>query len=144
LEVTLKRVANCFSFPLPQQTVVDKDARDLRTDGLDEQSRTHGRIDAARQSANDAVLANAAPQFGDRLLDERFQPPLPRATAYLVKKIAENSGAVRRVADLGMELQAEHRLAAMANRCHGTRRCRSQRHKILIDDIDLVAVTHPD
>src|SRR5437660_523454 len=43
-----------------------------------------------------------------------------------------------------MELQPIDRPGPMADRCHGAGFGGCQRHKLLIDRVDLVAVAHPD
>ena len=66
LEVVAEGSLDRLGFALAQQAVVDEDARDLGADRLDEQRRHHGRIDAAGQAADDAVLADPLAQLGRR------------------------------------------------------------------------------
>ena len=64
---TCRSVLKCFvnssmtdcCFVLAQQAVVDQDARELRADRLVQQRRDDRRIDAARQAADHAVVADA-------------------------------------------------------------------------------------
>ena len=74
--------------------------------------------------------------------DSIFQRPL--AAADVVEEVAQNPAAVRRVADLGMELQAEDRPAAMPDRGDRTGVGGGQRHEIAGRRLHLIAVAHPD
>ena len=58
-------------------------------------------------------VADALPQFRHGLLEERADLPQALAAADVVEEIVQDAAAVRRVADLGMELQAVDRPAAM-------------------------------
>ncbi len=51
--------------------------------------------------------ADALAQLGDGLVDERLELPGAGAAANLVEEVVQDDAAVRRVADLGMELQAD-------------------------------------
>src|SRR5262249_37429020 len=92
---------------------------------------------------DDAVTADGLPQLRHGLIDERLQLPASPTAAHIVEEVAEDAVATRRVAHLGMELQAEDRSAAMAD---GGKRARfrgRQRYEVAVDPLDLVAVAHP-
>ena len=82
LEVIAELPDDRFLFVLAQQAVVDEDAGELRADGLGQQRGDDRRIDAARQSADHAVVAHAAADRLDRLAGEIAQLPRARATAH--------------------------------------------------------------
>src|SRR5207249_255868 len=67
----------------------------------------------------------------------------PLAAANVVEEVAEDTAAVRRVVDFRVELQAEHRPAAMANRRDRAGFGPGQRHEIAVDQLYLIAVAHP-
>src|SRR5262249_51286088 len=56
----------------------------------------------------------------------------------------ENLASVRRVAHLGVKLDAENRTAAVAYRGHRAGVCGGQWDEIAVDTLHLVAVAHPD
>ena len=73
---------------------------------LVQQHRRDRRIDAARQAANDAALADLAAQPRDRVVAEGRHAPIAAAARDLVREILDERRALRRVHDLGMEHQA--------------------------------------
>ena len=85
-----------FLFVFPQQSIVDQDAGQLGTDGTKEQRRRHRGIDAAGESADDAVCAHFRANAVDRF----------------VRKISHGPGTVT-AANVGEEVlqQLVHRLA---------------------------------
>ena len=75
-----------------------------------------GRIDAAGQAADDAVVADALANLRDRLLGEVAQPPGAGAAADVGEKVGEDRLAFGRVRHFGVELQAVERPRAMLDR----------------------------
>jgi len=86
-EVATETILDLFRLPLPQESVIHKDAGELRSDRAEQQSRRHRRINPAGQSADDAALPHV---FTDRLdfpLDQRADPPGSLATANLPDEV---------------------------------------------------------
>lgn len=90
------------------------------------------------------MAADAPLQFFHGLIQERLHLPKALATTNVVEEIAENSGAVGRVADLGMKLQTENGPLPVPHRGDRASVRGGQRLKITVDGLDLVAVAHPD
>ena len=123
LEVVRELLDHRLRLVLPQQAVVDQDARDLRADGLGQQGGDDRAIDPAGKTADHSALAHAIADGLDRLAGEVADLPRARALADRLEEVAQDLLAQRRVRDLGMELQAVDRQRAMLHR--GDRgRCR--------------------
>ena len=92
---------------LAQQAVVDEDAGELVAHGPVNQRRRHRRVDAARQAAEHPPVAHLGAD-GLRLLSATNEPGVqsPAQPQMLVQEIGQDLGALRRVDDLGMELDA--------------------------------------
>ena len=75
VEVVGELADHRLGFVLSQQAVVDQDARELRADRLVRQRRHDRRIDAARQPANHAAIADAGSNRGDLLFGEVAELP---------------------------------------------------------------------
>ena len=133
-----------LGLPLTKQAVIDKDTGNLRANGPNEQRRGHRRVHAARQAADDAVVADALAEVDDRLLDERLHLPQPLAAASVVEEVAQHQAAVRRMAHFRMELEAIDRAGAMLDGGHGAGVGGCQRHEVLAGALHLVAMAHPD
>ncbi len=91
VEIPLERVAHCLAFGLTQEPVIHKDTGNARADRPNEQCRRHLGIDAAGETADDAVIANALPQLRDRLFDERLDLPGAVTATDIVQEIAKNA-----------------------------------------------------
>ena len=120
-------------FVLPQQAVVDQDARQLRANRLGQQRRHDRGIDAAGQAANDAAIANSLAQFADRLLGEIVQLPRAVAAADVRQEIRQDRFARRRVRDFRMKLQAVNRQPLVLDRRDRASRRAGQRLEIVGD-----------
>ncbi len=126
-----------------QQAGVDEDAGQLVADRPVQQGRHHRRVDTARQTENDLVLADPRAHLGDRRVDDIGRGPLRAATADLVQEAREDRRALQRVRDLGMKLQAVD-MALLVGHA-GDRRAVGARHQLEPGRHfgDAVAVRHP-
>ncbi len=88
----------------PHQAVIDEDAGELVADRLVDQHRRDGAVDAAREAADHAALADLLADLGDHLALVGGHGPVGLEARDLVHEVGEQLGAVRRVHDLGMEL----------------------------------------
>ena len=105
---------------LPQQAVVDEDARQLRADRPVQQGGHDRGIDAAREPADHPAVAD--PLGGSsRPLARRNRPPTCPAAADRCEEVVEDLRAQRRVGDLGMKLHAVDRQPATATRSRRSR-----------------------
>ena len=128
-EVAAELVRRLGLFVLAQQAVVDQDARELRGRWRwIEQRRDDGRIDAAREAADHAVLADPLADARDGSVGEiaaaarcRVQP-----ADVVQESCAADRVAARRVRDFGMKLQAVERRSCFAGAWRHTGRCRSR------------------
>ena len=123
--------------------MVDEDARQLVADRLVDEQRGDRRVDAARECAEHALRADGCPDALDLLLDDGGGRPRRRGAGDLVEEVLEDVLPVRRVHDLGMELDAVQRALPVLEggdrrRGRGGRDARTRRrggHR--------VAVAHP-
>ena len=130
-------------FVLPQQPVVDEDARQLVADCLVHEHRGDCGVDAARQRAEHALPPHLRADAVDLLLDHRRRRPGGRRRGDLVEEVLEHGHPVRRVDDLGVELHAVQRTLG---RLEGGNRRRSgagDDPRALGRRDDGVAVRHP-
>ena len=67
--------------------MIDEDAGEAVADGLVQQDGSDRRVDTARESQNDAVVAQLCLQFGHGAVDERCSTPLLARTADVDDKI---------------------------------------------------------
>ena len=96
---------NLRGFVLPQQSVVDEDARQPIADRVVHEHRRDRRIDAAAQAADDAPVADLLADARHRLLDERRHRPVAAAAAFAEGEVAQDLEAALGVRHLGMEQQ---------------------------------------
>ena len=99
-----------------QQAVVDKNAGELGSDCLVQQSRRHARVHPAAQAEHHVLLPDLGADFLHGLLEVAAHGPAFAAPANPVDKVGDDFAAARRVHDLGMKLQAEKFLGAVLNR----------------------------
>ena len=144
LEVVGELVAHLIRFPLPQQSVVDKDARELRADRLEEQGGSDRGIDAAGEAADHPAVADSRADRGHLLVDETGHRPAPVALRNLRDEVGDELRPALAVRDLGMELQAVDRAGLVADGRMRAGIRRGQRHELLVKVLHLVPVTHPD
>ena len=130
-------------FALAHEAVVDEHAGELVADRLVDQHGRDGRIDAARQAADDARLADLRADAGDLLVAEGGHRPVAFDACDLEKEIGEELRAIGRVGHLGME----HGRVVAARFVSGDRVRRVLRHRIdpeaLRQARHAVAVAHP-
>ena len=123
----LENVSTTCSASFSRRRPVDEDARAGRRPPMHQQRR-HGRVDAARQGAEHALGADGGPDPLDLLLDHRGRRPGGRRAGDLVQEVLEDVLAVRRVHDLGVELDAVQAPARILERGDRRRR-RGRRHR---------------
>ena len=120
---TWKRSPNvsttCSRLALAQQAVVDEDARQLVADRLVHEQRSDGGVDAAGERAEHALAADLGADALDLLLDHGRRRPDGRGAGDLVEEVLQHVLSVRRVHDLGMELDAVQLPRAILERGHG-------------------------
>ncbi len=140
---TVEGLDDLRGLALAQQPVVDEDTRELVADRLVDEQRRHRRVDAARERAEDPLVPDLGANTLDLLLDHRRRRPRRRNAGHVVEEVLQDRLAVRRVDDLGMELDAVAPLLAILERGH--RRVLGRRHDAGarggLDD--RVAVRHP-
>ena len=106
MEVPLEGLDHLRRLVLAHQAVVDVDAGELVADRLVDEQRGDRGVDPARERAEDALLADLGADALDLLLDHgRRRPGGPRA-GDAVEEVLQHLLAVRRVHDLGVELDA--------------------------------------
>ncbi len=143
MEVPVEGLDDLLGLVLAQEAVVDEDARELIADGLVDEERRDGGVDAARERAEHALRADRGADARDLLLDDGRGCPRRRRARDLVEEVLQDLLPVRGVHDLGMELDAvEPSPAILEGRDRGRRRARRhlrargrRRHR--------VAVAHP-
>ena len=99
---------------------------------LRQERRADGRIDAAGEPADDPV-GRARPGWAislERSLDERPHRPVPRVLADPVEEVAQDQRAIRRVRDLGVELEPVERQRPVPDRGDRAGRGRGQRDEV--------------
>ena len=106
VEVAAEGLDDLLGLVLAQQAVVDEDAGELVADRLVHEKRGDGGVDAARERAEHALRADRGADPRDLLLDDCGGSPRRRRTGDLVEEVLEDVLPVRRVRDLGMELDA--------------------------------------
>ena len=130
VEVPGERLDHLLGLVLAQQAVVDEDARELVADRLVHEQRGDGRVDAAREPADHALGADLRADALDLLLDHRGGRPRGRRAREVVEEVLQDLLAVRRVDDLGVELDAvelalvDPRRRRSASTASGRRRAR--------------------
>ena len=97
LEVVVERLDHLLGLVLAQQAVVDEHAGELVADGAVHEQRRHRRVDAARERADDLVVADLLADQVDLLLDELQRRPGRRRLAGLEQEVAQHVGAAGRV-----------------------------------------------
>ena len=98
-----KQTHHFVRFALSHEPVVDEHAEELVADRLVDEHGRDRRIDAARQTTDDARLADLDANAGDLLVAEGGHRPVAFDLGDLEKKVGEELGAVGRMGHLGME-----------------------------------------
>ena len=142
-EALAEGLDDLLGLALAQEAVVDEDAGELVADRLVDQRGGGGGVDAAGEAADDAAGADLGADPVDLLVDHRRRRPLLLTAGDLAQETLEDRLAVRRVDDLGMELDAvEATLGVLAG---GDRRARArgQGSEAGRRLVDAVAMAHP-
>jgi hypothetical protein len=104
--VARKRLHHLVALAQAQQPVIDEHAHQLIADGLVQQRRDHGRIDATRETEQHAsrtdLLAHACNAFGD----DAARIPERLAAADAAHEALEDLAALDRVRDFRVKLHA--------------------------------------
>jgi hypothetical protein len=119
--VVAERLDHLERLVLAQEAVVDEDARELVADRLVDEQRRNGGVDPARERAEHALAADLHADSLDLLLDHRRGRPRGRRVGDLVEEVLEQILPVRRVHDLGVELDAVEPPARVLERRDGRR-----------------------
>ena len=139
----LERGLDLVALVLAQQTVVDKDARELIADGLSQQRRRNGGVHAAGKRQQHLAVADLGADVLNGLAHEVAHRPVTGRAADLIQEVAQHGLTILGVVDLGVELHAVEaaRLIADADRRAGIRmRHKPERIRHLGH---IVAVAHP-
>ena len=132
-----------LSLPLTQQSVIDENAGELVAHSALHQSRSNSRIDAARQSADDAPVTNLTTNLRDLVADDRASIPVRTASGNVEKEVLEHRLSGLRVVHFGVPLHANEPALNVFKRRHRRTRSAGQRRKSLRGTGDGIAVTHP-
>ena len=143
VEVAAERLDDLLRLVLAQEPVVDEDARELVADRLVHEQRGDSGVDAAGERAQHPLGPDRRPDPRDLLLDDGSGRPRRRRAGDLVEEVLQDLLPVRRVHDLGVELDAVEPPRAILERGdRGGRRAggdlgsgRRRRHR--------VAMAHP-
>ena len=106
LEVAAERLDHLLGLVRAHEAVVDEDAGELVADRLVDEQRGDGRVDAAGERADHALRADLGADPLDLLLDHRRRRPGRRRIGDAVEEVLQHVLPVRRVHDLGVELDA--------------------------------------
>ena len=98
-----KQTHHFVRFALAHEPVVDEHAGELVADRLVDEHGRDRRIDAARQAADHARLADLRANAGDLLVAEGGHRPVALEACDLEQEIGEKLRAIGRVNHLGME-----------------------------------------
>ena len=121
LEVAAERLGDLLGLVRAHEAVVDEDAGELVADRLvDEQGGDCG-VDAAGEPAEHALRADLRADPLDLLLDHGGRRPGGRRIGDAVEEVLQHVLAVRRVDDLGVELDAVEPLRGILERRDGRR-----------------------
>ena len=138
-----KRGLDFVALVLAQQTVIDKDARELAADGLGQQRRRNRGVHAAGKRQQHLAVADLGADVLNGLAHEVAHRPVTGRAADLIQEVTQHGLTVLGVVDLGVELHAVEaaRLIADADRRAGIRmRHEPERLRHLGH---VVPVTHP-
>ena len=107
MEEVVERLDDLLRLALAQQAVVDEDARQLVADRLVHEQRRDGGVDAAGERAEHALAARPAARMRSTCSSITAAGVHDgRGAGDLVEEVLQHVLAVRRVHDLGMELDA--------------------------------------
>ena len=132
-----------LSLTLAQQTVIHKYAGELLADSLVHQSGRHSGVHAARQSADDLIVADHGTDLGHLILDDAGRVPIVRQSSALVQEVFDELLPQRRVLDFGMPLHAIEFAAFIGHGSNGRTLSMSQHAEAFRGLIHCHAVAHP-
>ena len=143
-EVLCEHLLDLLRLAVAKEPVVDEDAVKPRPYRLVEKNCRNGRVNAARKTEDNLVVANLVLHFFDRVFDPRRELPVGVRAADVKYEVRDDLLAVFGVHDLGVELDAEEaaafiahgRIRAVSRLCADLEPGRNRRHA--------VAVAHPD
>ncbi len=144
LEVATEGLDHLGGLVLAEEPVVDEHARELVADSLVDEQRGDGRVDAARERAEDALAPDLCPNSRRLLLDHSRGRPGRRRVRHVVEEVLEQLGAMRCVHDLGMELDAVERPVGVLERGDRGRRRAGDNTRPGWRRDDRITVAHPD
>ena len=104
VEVVAEGGDHLVALVLAHQPVVDEHAGQLIAHRAVHEQRRHRGVDAAGQAADHAPVADLGADPRHLLVDDRGRAPIARAAADVAEEGGEDVLAVRRVDDLGVEL----------------------------------------
>ena len=144
VERAVEGLDHLLRLALPQQAMVDEDARQLVADRPVHEQGSDRRVDAAGERAEHALVADLGSNALDLLLDHRGRCPRRHRSRHLVEEVLEHVLSVRGVDDLGVELHTvEPALGVLEGRDGRVLRRRDDPRAGGRRD-DRVAVRHPD
>ena len=128
---------------VPQQAVVDEDARQAIADRAVNEHRGDSGIDAARETADDLADADLRPDPLGRFFDERRDRPVADAAADAVREVAQDREAVIGVRHFGMKQQRIELALRRLHRRNRRRRARRRDGEPWRHGRDVVAMARP-
>jgi len=84
--------------------MINEDAGEILADRFLDQGRGHGRIDAAREGAENLLVPHFRPNFLDFILNERIALPTGGTTADVINEVLEHLLSFFAMNNFGMEL----------------------------------------
>ncbi|RMN24332.1 Cytosine deaminase [Pseudomonas coronafaciens pv. zizaniae] len=132
-----------LAFVQAQQAVVDEYAGQLVADGLVQQRRNHGGINAAGQAQQDVVGADLGTDSGDGVVSDVRRGPQGFATADVEDEARQDATALLGVGHFRVELHAVVFAVVVGHAGNRAARGAGQNMETVRDFGDLVAVAHP-
>ncbi len=118
VEVLTEGALDLLALAVSHETVIDEHTHELVADRLVDERSGNRRIDTTAQSADHATLPHCGTDRFHGLLDDRDVGPRRPCPTRLVEEATQHVLAVRRVGDLGVELDAVETAAAILHRRH--------------------------
>ena len=144
VEVVAEGLDDLLCLVLAQEAVVDEHARELVAHRLVDEKGRDGRVDATGEAADHALGAHLRPDALDLLLDHGCGGPGRGDPGDVVEEALEDPLALRRVHDLGVELDPVEPLLGILERRDGRRLRRGRDAGAGRRGGHRVAMAHPD
>ena len=144
VEVRPERLDDLLGLVLAQEAVVDEHAGQLVADRLVHEQRRDRGVDAAGEPADDLLGADLRADALDLLLDHRGGRPGGRRAGDLVEEALEHPLPLRRVHDLGVELDGVEAALGVLEGRDRRRLRRGRDRRARWRGRHRVAVAHPD